>query len=105
MAVAGLKNLCTPSYVYLVISTIFLIVVMIQNYRFSDLYCVGYFTCNVTSTLMVFIIKIIYILFWTWVLNLICRAGAPNFAWFLVLFPIILMFILISALMISNRIT
>jgi hypothetical protein len=104
MSVAGLRNLCTPSYVYLVLSLSFLIVVMYQNYGLSDLYCVGYFSCNVTSTLMIFIIKIVYILFWTWILNLICRAGAPNFAWFLVLFPIVLMFLLISTLMISNSV-
>jgi len=102
MAVAGLRNLCAPSYVYLVVSMIFLFIVLIQNYSYTDLYCVGNYSCNVSSTMMIFIIKFIYILFWTWVLNLICRAGAPNFAWFLVLFPIILMFLLISMLMVSN---
>jgi hypothetical protein len=105
MAVAGLRNLCTPSYVYLVISMIFLFVVLIQNYNYTDVYCVGNYSCNVSSTIMIFIIKFIYILFWTWVLNLICRAGAPNFAWFLVLFPIVLMFLLISMLMVSNKLT
>ena len=103
LAIAGLRNLCTPSYFYLVISSIFLIIVMYQNYGYTDLYCVGSFSCNVSSTMMIFIIKIIYILFWTWILNLICRAGAPSFAWFLVLFPIVLMFLLISLLMASNR--
>ena len=105
MAVAGLRNLCTPSYLYLVLSVSFLIVVMYQNYGLSNMYCIGNYSCNVSSTLMIFIIKIVYILFWTWILNLICRAGAPNFAWFLVLFPIVLMFLLISMLMVSNRMT
>ena len=31
MAIKGLRNLCTPSYVYLVISTIALIVMLYQN--------------------------------------------------------------------------
>jgi len=105
MAVAGLRNLCTPSYVYLVISVIFIIFSLIQNYNYTDTYCLGSYSCDVSSTMMIFIIKIIYVLFWTWVLNLICRAGAPNFAWFLVLFPIILMFLLISLLMVSNKLT
>jgi hypothetical protein len=99
MAVAGLRNLCTPSYVYLVISMCILFVMIIQNYNFSDTYCLGSYTCNVSSTMMVFTIKILYILFWTWVLNLICKAGAPTFAWFLVLFPVVLMFTLIAMLM------
>jgi hypothetical protein len=101
MAIAGLRNLCTPSYVYLVISFIILIVMMIQNYSFSDTYCLGSYSCNVSSTMMIFIIKLLYILFWTWILNLICRAGAPTFAWFLVLFPIVLMFLLIAILMVQ----
>jgi hypothetical protein len=101
MSVAGLRNLCTPSYVYLVVSFIILIVMIIQNYSFSDTYCLGSYSCKVSSTMMIFTIKILYILFWTWVLNLICRAGAPTFAWLLVLFPIVLMFVLIGALMIQ----
>ena len=101
MSIAGLRNLCTPSYVYLVISIIILIVMMIQNYSFSDTYCLGSYSCNVSSTMMIFIIKILYILFWTWILNLMCRAGAPTFAWFLVLFPIVLMFLLIAILMVQ----
>ena len=98
MAVSGLRNLCTPSYVYLVISTIALVVMLYQNMGNLDQYCVGTMSCTVSSTVMIFVIKIIYILFWTWILNLICRAGAPGIAWFLVLLPFILMFILISLL-------
>lgn len=102
MAVYGLRNLCTPSYVYLVISAIALVVMLYQNIGNIDQYCVGSFTCSVSSTAMIFIIKAIYILFWTWVLNLICKAGAPGIAWFVLLLPIILMFVLISMLFIAS---
>ena len=98
MAVSGLRNLCTPSYIYLVISSIALVVMLYQNVGNIDKYCVGNFSCTVSSTAMIFIIKAVYILFWTWVLNLICRAGAPGIAWFVLLLPFILMFILISML-------
>lgn len=104
MAIAGLRNLCTPSYLYLVISIIFILVTLFQNYTYTDVYCLGSYSCSVPSTMMIFIIKILYVLFWTWVLNLICRAGAPTFAWLLVLFPIILMFLLISMYMIANKV-
>lgn len=100
MAVAGLRNLCTPSYIYLVISAIALVVMLYQNIGNLDKYCVGSYTCTVSSTAMIFVIKSIYILFWTWVINLICRAGAPGVAWFVLLLPFVLMFILISALFI-----
>jgi hypothetical protein len=102
MAISGLKNLCTPSSVYLVISIIALVVILYQNIGNIDQYCVGTMTCTVSNTALIFIIKIIYILFWTWILNLICRAGAPGIAWFLVLLPFILMFILISLLFITG---
>lgn len=102
MAVAGLRNLCTPSYVYLVISLIALVVILYQNIGNIDQYCIGTMTCSVSSTALVFIIKLLYILFWTWVLNIICRAGAPGVAWFILLLPIILMFVFISLLFVTS---
>lgn len=101
MAVVGLRNLCTPSYVYLVISIILLVVMMFQNMGNVNTYCLGTYTCDVSSTALIFIIKILYVLFWTWILNLICRAGAPGFAWLLVLFPFVLFFVLLATLMIN----
>lgn len=102
MAIAGLRNLCTPAYVYFVISVIALVVMLYQNVGNINKYCVGTQSCTVSSTAIIFIIKAIYILFWTWVLNLICRAGAHGIAWFLVLLPFVLMFVLISMLFISG---
>ena len=100
MAIAGLRNLCTPSYVYLVVSMIFIFIMFIQNYGNVNTYCLGSYSCDVPNTTIIFIIKIVYVLFWTWILNLICRAGAPGFAWFLVLLPIVLFFTLIAMFMI-----
>jgi hypothetical protein len=96
-----LKKLCTPSYVYLVISTIFLIVASVQNYGNVNTYCLGDYSCEVTSTTVIFLIKVLYILFCTWILNLMCNAGATGIAWFLVLLPFILMFIILVLLMLK----
>ena len=101
MSVTGLKNLCTPSYVYFVISIVALVIVAIQNAENVNVYCLGSFSCNVTDTSLIFLMKFIYILFWTWVLNLICNAGAPGIAWFLVLLPFLLMAIIIAIMMMS----
>jgi len=100
MAIQGLRNWCTPAYVYFVISAFFIFIVAIQNYYTADnkVYCIGMYSCDVPNTTMIFILKIIYILFWTWILNLICRAGAPALSWFLVLFPLVLMFVLIGGM-------
>jgi len=95
MAFVGLTNLCPPAFIYLVLSGIAMIVMALQNIGSGDVYCVGTYHCTVNSVTLVFIIKIIYILFWTWLLNIICKSGAEGISWFLVLFPFILFFIFI----------
>jgi hypothetical protein len=99
MAIKGLKNLCTPAYVYFAISVIFLIVVYTQNYYNQNVYCLGSYSCDVTNVWLIFAMKIIYILFWTWILNLICLAGIPALSWFFVLFPFVLMVAIIATMM------
>ena len=101
MAIVGLRNLCTPSYVYLVISSIAMVVMIYQNMGNMNTYCLGSYSCNVTSTTLIFVIKAVYILFWTWVLNLMCKSNATGIAWFVLLLPLIVMFILIGAMMLS----
>lgn len=102
MAITGLTNLCAPAAFYLYLSIIALLVMVFQNIGNNDIYCLGSYTCNVSSVSLIFIIKIVYVLFWTWVLNLICRAGSPAISWFLVLLPFILSFVIIAGFMISN---
>ena len=55
--VPGIKNLCTPALVYLIISVISIIAMAIQNYGNSDLYCLGMYSCNVTSIGIIFILN------------------------------------------------
>jgi len=102
MAVFGLRNLCTPAYVYLVISMVALFIILLQNQYNSKTYCMGNYSCEVSNVTFIFIVKLIYILFWTWILNLICKATSPIFSWILLLFPIILMFIFIIMFLTYN---
>jgi hypothetical protein len=97
----SLKELCTPSLIYFVISIISLVVVLLQNLGNTNSYHVGSFSCRVPNTAFVFIVKLIYILFWTWVLNLICKDGHSGVSWLLVLFPFILLFVMMGLLMIN----
>ena len=97
-----IKELCTPSLIYFVLSMLGLAISIIQNLGNTRVYNLGSFSCNVPSTIIVFIIKLMYILFWTWVLNLICKDGHSSISWFLVLFPMILLFVLLGVLMIFH---
>ena len=96
-----LKELCTPAFVYFVLSMVGIIFSVIQNMGNKHIYKLGMFTARVPSTLLVFIVKIIYILFWTWILNLICKDGHKGIAWFLVLLPFILLFVIMGLVMIN----
>jgi len=96
-----LKDLCTPAAIYFIISIIALLIVILQNLGNSNRYCIGNFSCRVPSTIFIFIIKFIYIVFWTYILNLICKDGHVGISWLLVLLPWILLFVIIGLLMLN----
>ena len=98
-----LSQLCTPSLVYFVISVIGIIMSIIQNIGNNDRYCLGSFACQVPSTIAVFIVKIVYVLFWTWILNMMCNDGHVNIAWFLVLLPFVLLFMILYLVMVNQK--
>ena len=98
-----LSDLCTPSRVYFLVSLIVLILSIVQNFGNTNKYCLGSFTCEVPSTILVFCIKIVYIMFWAWILNLICRDGQKKIAWFLVLLPFLMYFVIIGAVMVNQK--
>jgi hypothetical protein len=97
----SLKHLCTPSYVYFIISMIMIVAMAFQNYGNATEYCMGSYTCAVSSIFVIFMIKIMYVLLWTWILNLICDAGVPGLSWFLLLLPFLLMFVMIGMVFIA----
>ncbi len=97
----SLKQLCKPAALYFVISMIAMIVVIFQNIGNTNSYNVGHFSCRVPSTMLVFLVKFIYIIFWTYVLNLICKDGHTGISWLLVLLPWILLFVIIGLIMLN----
>ena len=98
-----LSQLCTPSLVYFVISVIGLAMAIVQNLGNKNKYSLGSFSCQVPSCLAVFIVKIVYVLVWTWVLNLMCSDGHVEIAWFLVLLPFILLAVIIGLVMMNQN--
>ena len=89
------KYLCTPAFIYLIISFIGLIIAGIQNIKNNNnIYTLLGIPKPVSNTFLIFVVKFIYILFWTWILNLICADGHKDIAWILILIPFILLFII-----------
>ena len=92
-----LKSLCTPAQVYLVISGITFITLLFQNLRDPKAYQVGIYKIPTKNhNLMFFLMKALYIMAWTWLLNHLCKRGWKGVSWFLLLLPFIGFFVLIG---------
>jgi hypothetical protein len=98
-----LSQLCTPSYVYFIISILAIVISAVQNMGNRNKYNLGMFSCRVPSCIAIFIVKIVYILFWTWILNLMCKDGHKGIAWFLVLLPFVLLFVIMGMVMVYQK--
>jgi len=60
-------------------------------------YCAGHFECDLNfSKWAMVIIQLLYVLFWTIILDSLCKNGYKNFSWILVLIPYVMFFIIFS---------
>jgi hypothetical protein len=97
-----LNKLCKPAYFYFMMSMFIVVFLFIQNLGNTNLYCVGSYQCQVPNKSVIFIGKVLYIIFWTWLLNLICKSGLSEISWLLVLFPVVLFFVLLGVLLLES---
>ena len=93
------KDLCTPAFIYLVISALAILSILIQNIGNTTQYCLGDFKCQTRDLPMIFIMKILYVAFWTYVLNLMCKSGFKTLSWFFVIIPFVLFAIFVGMFM------
>ena len=93
------EELCSPALLNLFLSILGYLGLVYQNLT-TNSYCVGNYECDSVTKPLAFIIKFIYIIVSTWILNILCNRGYINVAWFLVLFPFIF-FILFFIFLIS----
>ena len=97
-----LTHMCTPATIYFIISLIGLILVGVNNLDNNDKICVGNYNCYVGNNTTVFIANAIYILFWTFVLDLMCKGGYSSLSWFILLLPFIILFVLFITSMVKT---
>ena len=90
--------LCAPASVYFIISFVALLITWVQNSKNTNVYCAGHVSCPVQNTTYIFVLKILWFLFWTWVLNLLCTNGYTTVAWVLVAIPFMVFFTLMFGL-------
>jgi hypothetical protein len=96
------SQLCAPAALYFVVSLLALLLVILQNLQNRHTLCVGNYSCPVPSVTLIFLMNLVYILFWSWILHLICKAGWKWLSWALVLFPFVVVFLLVILGMSQN---
>ena len=94
---------CTPARIYLGISVVALVIIVVQNVLNSNSneLCIGVHKCTMSHKIFVLIFKVIYMLFWAWFLNFLCRKGLKKLAWFILLIPFLLIAVLIGGMMLA----
>ncbi len=75
---------------------------MFQNANNTDSLCVGNLTCDVESTPALFVLNFSYIIFWTFILDSVCKAGHKQISWLLVLLPYLLSIVLLGLFMMNR---
>ena len=85
-----IRSLCTPAFVYFVISAISYFFMVMQNVGNTKKFCLGGKSCEVPSTIGLFVIQALYIGFWVFALNFLCEKGYKSVSWFILLLPLII---------------
>ena len=67
------KELCAPSKLYFVIAVLFMVISFFMGTRLYNIF-----------------FGILFTLFWSWVLTLLCKWGFSVLAWIIVLFPFLI---------------
>ena len=94
------KSMCEPAMLYLLVGVIGIVGILVQNLVNGDdgTFCVGNYECDMIHKTTGLILQLIYVLFWTWLLNTLCKRGYVNVSWVIVLFPFLLYIGIITAL-------
>jgi len=96
-----MAQLCPPAALYLLLSLISFLILLVQNLTSPpNAYCVGTVACRTDFKALAFVGKVLYIVFFTYLLNVLCQNGYQSISWFLVLIPFLLMFVLIGFVMV-----
>jgi hypothetical protein len=75
---SSVTKLCPPAMLYLVVSVILIVIAVLGKFNAGAI-----------------VMKVIFVLIWTWFLNFLCSKGYQSISWFLVLIPYIFMFLML----------
>lgn len=95
----SVMKLCTPSKIYFFVAVIllFLSFVIDMRNKDKDKVCLGKLKCK--SKPLYYLLNVLFIVFWSWILNKLCSYGWVKLSWFLLLTPffvLVVLFFMIS---------
>jgi len=90
-------KLCNPAKLYFLISMVAYVIILFQNVFTPNRLSLGPYSCAHNNCPLILILQLLYIAFWTWILNMICKINT-SISWFILLLPFILYFIILLAL-------
>ena len=103
MNVKNFRALCTPAQIYFAISVVSILALLMQNLGDSKRYCIGKYSAKVPHhNMLFFVVKVVYVLVWTYLLQLLCNHGYKNVSWFILLLPFLGFFVLIGLFLLLN---
>ena len=94
-------TLCNPAKLYLLISMVAYGIILLQNVFTPNRFSLGPYSCAHENCPLILMLQLVYIAFWTWILQLICKINT-SISWFIVLFPFILYFVLLVAILLDG---
>lgn len=94
------NSLCRPAQFYFVISVAAYIIVLLQNFGATETFTLGVYSRPHSMPWLVLLLNALYILIWTWALNIICRIN-PKISWVIVLFPFVLLFLALGVMVLK----
>jgi hypothetical protein len=101
----NIKKLCTPAMIYFLLSAFTLLVMIFSNLKSNSTFCMGEFECPVDNLFLIYIIKLVYLLFVTVVLDSLCKNGYKSISWFLLFLPLLFYFVVLGLFMIKQNST
>ena len=99
-----IQSLCAPAYFYLVVSVVIVALLVVQNLLNGNSreLCIGSYSCGVSNVVLVFVLKALYVAFWTFVLDALCKYGLKKLSWFLVLLPFLLFAVMLGLTLVQE---
>jgi len=95
-----IRALCTPAKIYFILSVLFILAVSVTSFFHEGVigttsrYGMSALGINsMEAFIIATLIKLAFVLIWTYILQELCKNGYKNLSWFLILLPFLGVFI------------